>query len=651
MTVAGLFRPESKSIPTQLHATFASIFRSPSLRALFVMAVMAVTTAFAASAPTLLPTVPVSLDSLTAFRPVADNWRVAGGLADSSRDAQTLTALPGTGVLVNTPRKDAKESLVTTWDHGDLSLELEFLLPAGSNSGIYLQGRYELQLFDSWGVKQPTYSDCGGIYQRWDAARGAGKEGYEGHAPLANACRAPGLWQRLQIDFRAPRFDAHGVKISNAKFLKVTLNGFVVQDNVEVTGPTRGAIVNDEQPRGPLLIQGDHGPVAIRHLAVKRFEGLQVTMKDLGLKFYPGEFEAVAEFEKRTPKREAALSNFSNSVTEGDGRGAARFTGVLVVPVEGEYAFELRGTFAAQLVIDGRAVILPNDGGAHFGRVTLSAGEHHFQLDHIRGSRRMIGRFQFWMEGPGIAPQQLGGGAPPVVVADDEKEKKEPELPTLIDPTDRVLAQRAFVPFESGKRLYAISVGSPAGVHFAYDLEAATLLRVWRGKFLDASQLWKGRAEPQIAKPTGPSLTLTGKPLLALFADGEPHWPEKPAQTATSQGYRLEPDGTPVFLYSYVGVAVTDRIAPLADGRGLTRALHFTGKPWERRLWVLIADSSVITPQPGGGYLIGDREYYIDWPADASLQPRIRTEGGRQQLVVHLPLEGEQHDVTYNLVW
>jgi len=73
-------------------------------------------------------------------------------------------------------------------------------------------GRYEVQLFDSWSVKAPKYSDCGGIYERWDEARGPGKQGYEGHAPLANASRAPGLWQHLHIEFQAPRFDAAGKK-------------------------------------------------------------------------------------------------------------------------------------------------------------------------------------------------------------------------------------------------------------------------------------------------------------------------------------------------------------------------------------------------------------------------------------------------------
>ncbi|MEK7676891.1 MAG: family 16 glycoside hydrolase [Verrucomicrobiota bacterium] len=70
--------------------------------------------------------------------------------------------------------------------------------------------------------------------------------------------------------FRAPRFDASGKKVENARFVKVTHNGRVIHENVELTGPTRAATYeNDEKPTGPLMLQGDHGPVAYRNLQLK----------------------------------------------------------------------------------------------------------------------------------------------------------------------------------------------------------------------------------------------------------------------------------------------------------------------------------------------------------------------------------------------
>lgn len=213
----------------------------------------------------------VALDS-PAIRPLDANWKLGGGVGGAPASDKVLEATAGKEVLVCNPGKEKtlRGHLFTAWEHGDAIVELEFLMAAKSNSGVYLQGRYEVQLFDSWGVREPKHSDCGGIYQRWDPARGKGQEGYGGIAPRANACRAPGVWQRLHIVFEAPRFDAAGRKIRNARFVQVVLNGVTLHENVEVGGPTRSAAFADEQPRGPLMIQGDHGPVAIRQLAVKR---------------------------------------------------------------------------------------------------------------------------------------------------------------------------------------------------------------------------------------------------------------------------------------------------------------------------------------------------------------------------------------------
>ncbi|WP_460674701.1 hypothetical protein [Larkinella ripae] len=67
------------------------------------------------------------------------------------------------------------------------------------------------------------------------------------------------------MSFRAPRFDKNGAKTENARFIQV-LNDVIVNENVEVTGPTRSALFEDERSLGPLMFQGDHGPLAIRNI-------------------------------------------------------------------------------------------------------------------------------------------------------------------------------------------------------------------------------------------------------------------------------------------------------------------------------------------------------------------------------------------------
>jgi len=110
-----------------------------------------------------LPPSTIALTDLRAFRPTSANWRVAGDASADRTKQLALVAEPGTGVLVNVPTDAAKGHLLTTWEHGDLDLSLDVMLPRASNSGVYLMGRYEVQLFDSWGARTPTFADIGGI--------------------------------------------------------------------------------------------------------------------------------------------------------------------------------------------------------------------------------------------------------------------------------------------------------------------------------------------------------------------------------------------------------------------------------------------------------------------------------------------------------
>jgi hypothetical protein len=147
--------------------------------------------------------------------------------------------------------------LITEKGFGDCELHVEFVVPQRSNSGVYLMGRYEVQVLDSYGKKddQLRPGDCGGIYIT--------------SKPSTNATKPPGQWQSFDIVFQAPRFDASGKKTQNAKFLSVKLNGVEIQKDVEVKGPTGSEISREEKPTGPVMFQGDHGIVAFRNVRIK----------------------------------------------------------------------------------------------------------------------------------------------------------------------------------------------------------------------------------------------------------------------------------------------------------------------------------------------------------------------------------------------
>jgi hypothetical protein len=141
---------------------------------------------------------------------------------------------------------------------GKFKLHVEFRVPyepggAGQgrgNSGVYVQGRYEVQVLDSYGLTSKN-NDCGAIY--------------EVAAPKVNACKPPTVWQTYDIEFTAPKFE-NGKKTEPAR-MTVSHNGIVIHDNVSIpVDNTRAGMGGDPATPGPILLQ-DHGhPVQYRNI-------------------------------------------------------------------------------------------------------------------------------------------------------------------------------------------------------------------------------------------------------------------------------------------------------------------------------------------------------------------------------------------------
>lgn len=189
-------------------------------------------------------------------------WCVAGDVSLNPDNSKLFDIKQGTGLLVNgiTGRT---ANLYTDYKHGDCQLHIEFVVPKSSNSGVYFMGRYEIQILDSWGETELLYGTCGGVYARWINGQSVG-----GCPPKVNMSKPPGQWQTYDVVFRAPRFDQNGNKITNATFVSVVWNGELVHENVEIDGPTRASMLEDEASKGPLMLQGDHGPVAYRNIRI-----------------------------------------------------------------------------------------------------------------------------------------------------------------------------------------------------------------------------------------------------------------------------------------------------------------------------------------------------------------------------------------------
>jgi hypothetical protein len=191
------------------------------------------------------------------------HWKVASEVSLDPADPQKLKGSgegqgggSGGGVMVlEQPVHGA--DIVSERKFADCEVHAEVMVAKEGNSGIYLMGQYEVQVFDSFGKPKEKLGpvDMGGIYST--------------KAPSENASKAPGEWQTFDITFRAPRFDASGKKTENAKFIKVVLNGKTIQENVEAPKPTGSELPGGEKPQGPLMLQGDHKPIAYRNIWVK----------------------------------------------------------------------------------------------------------------------------------------------------------------------------------------------------------------------------------------------------------------------------------------------------------------------------------------------------------------------------------------------
>jgi len=179
-----------------------------------------------------------------------NHWQYGKAALDPNDPGKLIVTGPGDELV--SPEKGV--NLSTEAQFGDCTVEVEFMVAKGSNSGVKMENIYEIQIFDSFGKDVPDKQDSGAVYSET--------------APKVNAAKKPGEWQTLLIDFRAPRFDASGNKTANAKFVKVVLNGQVVQEDVEIAHGTNVGRNAKEHPTGPIYLQGDHGPVAFRNLKV-----------------------------------------------------------------------------------------------------------------------------------------------------------------------------------------------------------------------------------------------------------------------------------------------------------------------------------------------------------------------------------------------
>ncbi len=174
------------------------------------------------------------------FRPLFNGQDLAGWKLRRADGEATWSAQ--NGMLVNEiPDGKHGTDLVSEAKFGDFTVRYQYLVPKGANSGFYLRGRYEIQIFGD-STQPPSPGGNGGLYSV--------------KAPSENASRPAGQWQDVEATIRGNR-------------ITVTLNGVKIHDAVEVTRGTGGQVDDNLDQPGPILLQGDHGAVAFRNIRIK----------------------------------------------------------------------------------------------------------------------------------------------------------------------------------------------------------------------------------------------------------------------------------------------------------------------------------------------------------------------------------------------
>ncbi|WP_343307287.1 family 16 glycoside hydrolase [Chitinophaga niabensis] len=569
----------------------------------------------------------IPLQDFSSFKNPSSSWQIAGDVSASLLKPNVLNTAKGTGILVNMPGKKAHgEDLYSNLEHGDMDLELDYMMASGSNSGIYFQGRYEFQLLDSWGVRSPKPGDNGGIYERWDDSKPEGQKGYQGYAPRQNSSKAPGLWQHLKVSFQAPRFDASGKKTENARIIRAELNGVVIHENLELMGPTRGSIGGgDEKATGPLRIQGDHGAVAFKNIQIKQFDQPIPELSNLQYSVYKGRYDANVNLAAQKAEAQGSVAKLTANAGPLSQEYQILYKGTLKVKAAGEYTFVLNGQGGAALVKINNQVVVPF--GQRGGKANLSAGDLPVEIIYGREGDRGNPALGISIAGPGIREFYTGDAITP----DDT----DPILVTA--ETNTIL--RSFMDIGNRTRVvHAVSVGSPEKLHYTYDLDKGMIVQLWRGDFLETTPMWhergNGTARAQGVKQ------LFGMPYFTLgrLASQQDAWKTDSAGTSyRPKGYVLDEKDRPTFKYQIFGSNVTDVIRVSEDGHGISREITVTEPAGD--LYAKLAEGTQIEAGEKDQYVIDGKQYYLQLLDAGGAKPVVRDAGNRKELII--PVKGK----------
>lgn len=537
-----------------------------------------------------LPALPLSQLS----RP--NGWQLVGSVA-AGPDGAALKTQPGNSVLVG-----SREPLTLVTPTDDFQLRFEALMTANADVSLTLPGTQPISL---------------------DRSR-----------ELARLLKAPGLWQTVEVWYRATGSKGQPV------LEKLVLNGVTVREGQTLTG----------KASGPVALMAANGSVAVRNVGYRVMKNSNVARWSgpMSYTIYEGESGKREELAGKKVLRQDTTAMVNYEVAYGQPRRySILFSGKLNALQAGEYQFDLNQGGIAGLYIDGKEIIpatYHDLGYPESRKTTLTAGPHDVQVFFTRSWAR---------PGLGLFVSQAGTRPQPLHTLTSLPEP-DPVGVISVKIADRPQLIRSFVqmPGEESKRTHSLSVGSPAGMHYSFDLNQMALLQAWKGDFADVTEMWYERGEPQLLSPMGATVRLPGQTALMVMPNDDATWPDSlDDKTLQYKGLTLDKQGYPTVEYALTGATVTDAVRPGLDGSegdGLVRTLTVSGSPSGTPYCRIAAGTSV--EEVGKGlYAVNDRSYYVRF--DPKVKVKLRQSGGKQELLLPVAMKNGTGSVQYAIVF
>ena len=394
-----------------------------------------------------------------------------------------------------------------------------------------------------------------------------------------------------------------------------------------------------EVAKAPFRIQGDHGQVAFKNIMYEIFEPSNVTFSPATYEYYEGLTKSIPN--KSTPTSTGTVEQPTSKLAATQNGFLLKFKGKFNVPEVGNYTFSSQWNGMGTLLIDKDTTIkgwyLQHEEQKKVKQ--LSAGEHTYSIIYMKD-------FSWRKNGLAVFMQKQNSEKQAIT---ERTSLPDPEPTPLVEVkvNDQPVLQRSFMMHGNKKITHAISVGMPSGLSFSYDLNQGGFLHLWRGKFLDATQMWHDRGEPQTSEPMGTMITSNDKFPLAYLASAETDFPDSLTKNDLKyKGYKIENTGSPNFMYEYKGLKVSDVTTPLDKFEGINRSLKFDGEAG--KLYALIAEGSDIIEVGTNRYSVDNQNYYVQvFPTEIN-KPIVRSNNGKKQLV--MPLNGLK-EISYHLVF